>query len=315
MNPRRSSVASSASEVNYFLDPRYKARLDPDYFQDEGMDAVWQPDVYADAADLAERLASTKIIDLGCGDGSKLVALHPQFEIVGVDYGPNIEGCRKRYDVGAWIEFDLDSDDPLPLQGFEGSVLVCADVIEHLVYPERLLRRVRNALDHGGDALVLSTPERDLANGPGHLGPPSNRAHVREWNTEELRNFLRAEGLDGNFGLTRSNDHNDQLLTILAVAAGTGPSQAATVRAWARDYSRWQERAEEHAWKVKDLQARHDALGAELERHKQILERHKEILSLLRASRWLRIGARLGARVNIVNQAADKEPDAVRSTR
>jgi SAM-dependent methyltransferase len=265
--------------VRYFLDESYQERVRPEYFHDEGMEAVWQPDVYPEAATLARVLGSHRIVDLGCGDGSKLVQLAPEFEIVGVDFGPNIAACKERYDVGTWIEFDLDSEKPLPLDDFEGAVMVCADVIEHLVHPERVLTRIRAALDSGADAVVLSTPERDLAEGPGHRGPPTNPTHVREWNADELRKFLESLGLEGRFGLTRSNDYLDKLTTTFVVVPGPGAERAERVELWCRNRAYRQERAAEHAAKLERERERVEELAAANRWYQDQLAAHQRELA------------------------------------
>jgi SAM-dependent methyltransferase len=78
----------------YGLPSQYIARTQPEYFQDTSEEVVWQPDLYEDAADLADELGVLKIFDLGCGSGIKLKPLFERFSVVGVDYGPNLEKCR-----------------------------------------------------------------------------------------------------------------------------------------------------------------------------------------------------------------------------
>jgi len=204
----------------YFIRQGYRDRDAPAYdFEHRSEDRVWQPDVYPTAARIAEGLGFTRIVDVGCGNGEKLVGLQPRFEIVGVDIGENLRLCRERYPEGEWIEHDLDSDAPLPLEPevFHDSVVVCADVIEHLVRPERLLAKLRRTCDEGA-CVVLSTPERELLWGVGHAGPPPNPAHVREWSMGELAAFLASEGFaDGVLMLTRSHDRSPLRSTILAI--------------------------------------------------------------------------------------------------
>ena len=220
----------------YFLPSGYRSREQPAYdyeHRDDGI--VYQPDVYADAARIAERLRALRIIDVGCGNGEKLVALHPRYEIVGIDKGDNLERCRERFPFGTWLEHDLDSDEPLPVgDAVEGSVLICADVIEHLLYPERLLEKLRLGLSRA-DAILISTPERDLTHGTGHMGPPPNPAHVREWTLHEFAILLAAHGFEHGFiGLTTQNSVQRLRNTTLAVvfpdvqrlAAGMGDSSA-----------------------------------------------------------------------------------------
>lgn len=230
----------------YFLPDSYRSRLEPKYFVDDGLDAVWQPDVYPEAAAIARRLGATRIVDVGCGTGAKLVALHPEFAVVGLDYGSNLAACRERHDVGEWIDADLDRADTLGVDSFEDSLIVCADVIEHLIHPERLLRLLRGALDAGARALLLSTPERELNDGSRPLGPPTNEAHVHEWTTAELERFLAAEGLRGHFGLTRSNDAMPYMHTILAVVPGDEEEQRRVVAEWWEERRKWERLAVEH---------------------------------------------------------------------
>ena len=170
-----------------------------------------------------------------------------------VDFGVNIEACRARYDWGDWIGADLDDDDsPLPLSSLNDSIVVCADVIEHVVHPERLLRKLRDLLERGATALVLTTPERDLRRGRKHIGPSPNVAHVREWALDELRGFMADEGLEGYFGLTRTNDTAPYLHTIFAVIPGAGlGARAGELSRWWRYRERWQEIARRHEALIK----------------------------------------------------------------
>ena len=200
----------------YFIKSGYQHRSDTSYFLESRRGVVvYQPDVYRRAADIARKVGAHRIVDIGCGDGEKLVALYPEFEVVGIDYGENLEQCRKQFDVGTWLEHDIESDDPLPVMDLERAVIVCADVIEHLVRPEKLLAKLRGALATCS-AVVMSTPERNLRQGVHHTGPPPNPAHVREWTINEFSALLAAEGFHGRVGLTRSNNHSSLRNTILA---------------------------------------------------------------------------------------------------
>ncbi|HEX8456860.1 MAG TPA: glycosyltransferase family 2 protein [Pyrinomonadaceae bacterium] len=148
--------------------------------------------------------------------------MHPRFEVIGVDFGDNLRGCRERYPFGRWIEWDLEQDGLLELEPetVASAIVICSDVIEHLVDPTNLLANLR-ALVARAPAAILTTPERDLVRGASHTGPPQNPSHVREWNLAELKALLRAECLHVNFaGLTMDNDREWQKRTILAVLEG-----------------------------------------------------------------------------------------------
>jgi hypothetical protein len=204
----------------YFLKEGYQERERPSYLVDsprrDGI--IGQPMVYPAAARLARELDCSSIVDIGCGWAGKLVELHPEFELVGIDYGPNIEHCRT-FGFGTWIEWDIERD-PLPDVPVEDAVIVCADVIEHLVDPSKLLHALRTLLQ-GAAAGLLSTPERDLTRGVNHFGPPQNVHHVREWNMDEFRRLLESAGLPPvRLELTESGTHSPRKHTILATLPG-----------------------------------------------------------------------------------------------
>jgi 2-polyprenyl-3-methyl-5-hydroxy-6-metoxy-1,4-benzoquinol methylase len=203
----------------YFLPVGYRSRDRTVYdHKQQEEQAEWQRAVYTTAARIGESLHSLRVIDVGCGNGEKLVDLYPRFEIIGIDYGENLRRCRQRYEFGTWLEHDLDVDEPLPPSAeVERSIIVCADVIEHLLRPERLLMRLREALEHA-DAGIISTPERILTHGSRQLGPPPNRAHVREWALDEFAALLSAHRFwHGFVGLTRTHAARRPRNTILAM--------------------------------------------------------------------------------------------------
>ena len=210
---------------HFFIKQGYTPRSAPEYFHDTLADTRginYQPDAYPFAAHLAAFYGCRHIIDIGCGLAHKLVELHPRFELIGIDYGDNLRGCRERYGFGRWIEWDLERDGLLELDPavVASSVVVCSDVIEHLVNPTDLLASLRALMEHA-PAAVLTTPERDLVRGSSHTGPPQNPSHVREWNLAELETLLRSAGLNNNFaGLTMDNDREWQKRTSLVVLDG-----------------------------------------------------------------------------------------------
>lgn len=223
-------MTAPASDT-YFVKNGYTARPAPDYFVDveASTGLICQPDVYDDAAAAARALGASRIIDIGCGNGYKLAEHHPEFELVGIDFGTNLETCRERYPFATWLEHDLDTTDPLPAPDVTESIVVCSDVIEHLVRPELLLRKTRRALDDGALAIFFSTPEREQTWGATHMGPPPNPHHVREWSIYEFSQLLESEGLEhGSLGLTRNNNRHNLMNNIFA-ALVADPTNLETV--------------------------------------------------------------------------------------
>lgn len=82
----------------------------------------------------------------------------------------------------------------LPEPVLRKTLIICSDVIEHLVHPEHLMQTLSSHLRFV-PAMVLSTPERDLVRGILDTGPPANPSHVREWNRAELGRLLRKSGI------------------------------------------------------------------------------------------------------------------------
>jgi hypothetical protein len=99
---------------------------------------------------------------------------------------------------GTWIEPDLSGAADLPLvpRAARRAAFVCVDVIEHLERPDRLIRQLRRLLGPGLPT-VLTTPDRELPYGAGHVGPPPNPEQAREWTASELEAFPTDEGFPG----------------------------------------------------------------------------------------------------------------------
>lgn len=205
----------------YNLPENYISRLEPAYFDDVLPDsAAWQADVYRLAAQLARKDGIKRLIDLGCGRGNKLLPYAQEFELFGVDYGANIEAFNKNK-IGNGLIWDLN-ENILRRYHFENSVVICADVIEHLPTPENLIATLYEACQTARYVLV-STPDRERIHPKGHAGPPTNPYHVREWTLNELTDWFKSEHLPVIWaGWTISNDRRpDQVYTSLLVLSNT----------------------------------------------------------------------------------------------
>jgi polyhydroxyalkanoate synthesis regulator phasin len=185
----------------------------PRYFVDEPTNTVWQPDVYQLALALAKRAGCAYIIDIGSGNGSKLAPLlEAGLNVVSVDVGANLEIIRQSmssFDNLHYIPCDLNLSAPsIPHDVLNSAVLVASDVIEHLISPSRLLTWL-SSVSKLTPFVLISTPDRDRVHGYGHLGPPVNPAHVREWNLSELMHLCSDYSIPlGLSGFTRTNDHS-----------------------------------------------------------------------------------------------------------
>jgi hypothetical protein len=205
---------------NWGIRPGYAARDDMSSFEDEAQPEVLHPPaVYAFAFHIARRYGVRNIIDIGCGRARELVQLHPEFHVVGIDLGPNIDYCNAQYPFGTWFDVDLTEPNPLPISGdvAADSVVICSNVIERLKSPRSLLRNLR-LMSKTCRAVIITTPDRELAGGVNELGPPGDPRHVREWTLPEFQRLLQGAGLSVSFiGLTQNDAGTTARHTILAV--------------------------------------------------------------------------------------------------
>ncbi len=208
----------------FSLPADYIRNEEPEYYADHPQPPVnHQPDVYPFAD---HRLVGTfgTLVDVGCGAGSKLRSImRPGKKYFGYDYGPNFALARDgdRNNRVTWRQIDFD--DPFDTEVFdlpemsEACVIVCADVVEHLINPQRFLMWLRQFRDA---QYVFSTPDRALIYPPEHNGPPANRAHVQEWTEDEFSDLLQDHGYKlSSVTHTRSEDRPCSPLNTLMVHA------------------------------------------------------------------------------------------------
>jgi SAM-dependent methyltransferase len=204
----------------FCIKPDYRHRKTPNYIDKTHIrgDTIWQPEVYPLGKTLSRFCKCKSVIDIGCGDGTKIVPFYPEFNIIGIDYEKNLAKCQQTYSFGKWIEWNLEKPNPPNLSQdlLKNSSLICSDVIEHLKNPSILLQNLKKFLELS-PLCIISTPERDLIRGTDHMGPPPNPNHVREWNISEFRKLLESYDFNIAFmGLTASDNKTYEQKTIIA---------------------------------------------------------------------------------------------------
>jgi SAM-dependent methyltransferase len=100
-----------------------------------------------------------RVLDVGCGSGALGAAVRrdrPGCTVTGIEWFEDaLERARGRLDE-AW-RIDLNSFEELPAEPGAFDAIVCGDVLEHLLDPERTLNALRPYLDTRG-RLVISIP-------------------------------------------------------------------------------------------------------------------------------------------------------------
>jgi hypothetical protein len=163
----------------------YAIRTEPLYSNEETVEDKYQNEVYLRALELLHQQEFSSVLDVGTGRGFKLVKYFSEYRTLGLDLPPTVNILRSFYPLHQWDSLPLDGPAP---QGYE--LLICSDVIEHVLNPDDLLTFIERAKPK---LIVISTPDRDLFEEKFHAGPPSNWCHVREWSFAEFEAYLAAK--------------------------------------------------------------------------------------------------------------------------
>lgn len=222
-NPNIAHPYVSTPEWNFGANA--EARALNDIFNDAvTSDVVWQPDVYHEARKYAAAVQAVRVIDIGCGNALKLKSLFSKdvSEVIALDFAGSLLAARENYPDATHVECDLTSWNEVLkvaelLESNVPTVVICADVIEHIADPRPLLALIRILLSFSSSNRgFISTPDRSRLDYPSLSAKPANPAHIREWTTSELRNLLMASGFNViRTGNIRATQHDEKKTTTL----------------------------------------------------------------------------------------------------
>jgi len=141
-----------------------------------------QLQLYLELAGTPKLTGQKKILDVGCAQGTLALLLAERgHDVVALDLRPHfIEYARSRYTHGR-IRFVAGN--ALECEFDERFDLVFANqIVEHLVYPDRLIRGLKRVLNAGGK-VVMTTPNwyyiRNNLPSFGDIGDPSQFEHLQ----------------------------------------------------------------------------------------------------------------------------------------
>ena len=182
-----------ANKKTYEIDSRYIINEISTQFDDSQFTDEFQNEVYDYAKMLAVQNSYKTILDLGCGSGYKLIKFFgdSEFKKYGIDVEKTCAPLRTKYPNATWISYDMDNEIGLPNRlPKDIDLIICADVIEHLRDPDRLMKLLGEI---NYKLLILSTPDRGIIQSRNGkvFGPPDNPHHIREWNTTEFNSYVK----------------------------------------------------------------------------------------------------------------------------
>lgn len=162
----------------YFIHNAYLHRQSVPHFDDTKTADEWQREVYELAQEWFYSQGCESVLDIGCGNGTKLLRHFSDVSMTGTEVEPTLSWLQKQYPQYSWVEAGKTQA--------SYDMVICSDVIEHVQDPDALLLEI---LRHKPRVVVLSTPARELIPGAA-LGPPRNKHHVREWTSEEFMKYV-----------------------------------------------------------------------------------------------------------------------------
>lgn len=132
-------------------------------------------------------LNEAMIIDIGCGFGGLLSAIHnesPSSRLYGIECVPSpIKYIAHHRDFIHTAQHDIESHAPVPhqLNGHFFDLVIMVDLLEHLMHPENALRNAYSLIKTGG-CVVVAVPDGRADSTP---------QHINFWSAESWKVFLR----------------------------------------------------------------------------------------------------------------------------
>lgn len=135
-----------------------------------------------------------KILCLGCGAGNDIWFLCKDNEVVGMDYANSGLKVAIRHGIKV-VTGDLNFNPVLPFKDSSFDVVICKDILEHLLDPLTVLKEVHRILRPGGYC-VVSVPNHfylpirmKMLMGKGLMYNTDHAAENNEWDYMHIRFF------------------------------------------------------------------------------------------------------------------------------
>lgn len=144
------------------------------------------------------QLADKKIIELGCGLGDNLRIFMPENDVIGFEGLDDATSMANERGLRV-VQADLDSA-PIPLDDCSVDVVLCMDVLEHLVNPAFCVAESRRVLRKNG-LLIINVPNHFTFSGRVRIllgsGADSQAyfPNSEDWENPHIRFFRHASSI------------------------------------------------------------------------------------------------------------------------
>lgn len=137
-----------------------------------------------------------KILDIGCRDGSLTSFFADNNQVIGVDVdGEALKRAKSKLGIETLL-FDIQSDPWPEILSSSFDVVVAGEILEHLYYPEEIVKKISNKLISGGVFLGSVPNAFSLKNRLRYLmgikknTPLEDPTHINHFSYKELKNIL-----------------------------------------------------------------------------------------------------------------------------
>jgi len=150
--------------------------------------------------EIEDRQRPLVILDVGCGNGWLMAPFAGGNEVYGLDISEaNVNKARKK-GIKARLH---DVETPFPFVQNFFDVVVCSEVLEHLFFPEGVLREINRVLKSGGLCIITVPNLYSLRNrfkmlvgrNCSYVEYPQNKEHIRHYSISGMKALLRKAGL------------------------------------------------------------------------------------------------------------------------
>ena len=173
-----------------------------DYVTDERLN--FYKDVTAFLVTRSLDLKNKKVVDVGCGTGHLLHYIHEKYNLkegIGLEYSSEaVKLARSLFPMFDFQEFDIYQQ-----RNDKFDVILCTEVLEHLLYPDQALNNLLKMTDAKGK-IFITVPNGRIDTFGGH---------INFWSPESWEVFIKktAEGYQCETGTIRDNGINYALIS------------------------------------------------------------------------------------------------------
>ncbi|MCK9419444.1 MAG: class I SAM-dependent methyltransferase [Nitrospirae bacterium] len=136
---------------------------------------------------------ATLLVDFGSGQGDLIKKLSREFKnikMIGLEYSQiGVEISRQNNPGATFIQADLTQDLFIKELYRKADIITCCDVLEHVDYPEKIVKNALNLLEQDG-VLIITLPGGPMSKLDIHIG------HRRHYNKYSLSKLLQQCGFN-----------------------------------------------------------------------------------------------------------------------